>query len=47
MLFLGDFLGDVLTVFRLKYGSVALAEHQISFPVFERIQNDVPDPKCV
>ncbi|CDH23604.1 hypothetical protein XBKB1_1910002 [Xenorhabdus bovienii str. kraussei Becker Underwood] len=28
-------------------GSVALSGHQVSFPVFERVQSDVPYPKSV
>ncbi|CDH07733.1 hypothetical protein XBO1_480098 [Xenorhabdus bovienii str. oregonense] len=30
-----------------RYVSVVLAEHQVSSPIFERVQNDVPDPKRV
>ncbi|WP_415668654.1 hypothetical protein, partial [Xenorhabdus nematophila] len=30
-----------------QLGSVALSGHQVSFPVFERVQSDVPYPKSV
>ncbi|MDE9483959.1 hypothetical protein KKI93_23505 [Xenorhabdus bovienii] len=33
--------------FMTLFGSVALSGHQVSSPVFERVQSDVPDPKRV
>ncbi|MEI8663192.1 hypothetical protein [Xenorhabdus bovienii] len=32
---------------RPECGSVALSGHQVSSPVFERVQSDVPYPKSV
>ncbi|MCG3471596.1 peptidogalycan biosysnthesis protein [Xenorhabdus bovienii] len=36
-----------ISALRAKTGSVALSDHQVSSPVFERVQSDAPDPKSV